>query len=233
MKRNVLILLMITCVSSLFAQKEGFSVYGGGVFPVGKWKDSYVSAGFDAGVKYQYNLPVRGLGVFGSFDLVFNGLTKEGRALYESLDNGSKYDSYKRATPKILNFPIMAGVNYCYNFNNNIGLYSETALGLSICKQTDYRFEGSWVDYRNITWSSSNTIKTKAYANCAFRFGLGVLFWQRMSVGIHFCVFGGAKETKIEHIKTISGNYSDSDRDEYTSELIPMSSFSLRLGCHF
>lgn len=256
MKRNIFILILLTCATALFAQKDGFSVHGGGIFPVGKWADAGVSAGFDVGVKYQYNLPVHGLGVIGTFDLMFNGLTKDGKAVYNNINNTGKYDSYKRTTPKTLNFPIMAGVNYYYDFGN-ISVWGETALGLNICKETNYKFEGTYdweavtnkyyYTYRTVT--RSTIIKSKAYANCAFQFGLGAMFGQRMSVGVHFYVFGGASETTIEkydvtntHARSRNGkkdtehtrSWSDKDDSEFSSSgLIPTPFFSIRLGYHF
>lgn len=229
MKRNLFILVALISATSLFAQRNGFSIYGGGEFPVGKWKDANVSPGFDVGVKYQYNLPVQGLGVFGTFDLMFNGLTKDGKASYNNF-NKKSYDSYKLVTPKMLNFPMMAGVNYCYEFNNNIGIWGETALGLTVCKATDYKFNATYTNYNKKRVTSSTTMKTKAYANCAYQFGLGAIFWQHMSVGVHFYVFGGAKETKVT--KTDVGANSRKTKT-YTTELIPLSSFCIRIGYHF
>lgn len=256
MKRNLLILILLACASSLFAQKEGFSVYGGGVFPVGKWADAGGSAGFDVGVKYQYNLPVQGLGVIGTFDFMFNGLTKEGKALYNYVNNPDKYDSFERTTPKTLNFPIMAGVNYHYDFGN-VCVWGETALGLAVCKTTNYKFDGNYewervtnqyyYSYRTVTHST--VIKSKAFANCAYQFGFGAMFWQRMSVGIHFYVFGGAKNIKTETHKTTRTNYRfrygkkeseqsgskvDNSNSEYsTTGASAAPFFCLRLGYHF
>ncbi|MGM9810002.1 MAG: hypothetical protein ACI30J_03930 [Paludibacteraceae bacterium] len=209
-KTCLVILLLAVSASAIFAQKSEFAVYGGGAFPVGKWADAGASSGFDVGFKYQYNLPVKGLGVFGTFDVIFNGLTKDAKNIYNNINDVDKYDTYKRITPKTLNFPIMAGVNYRWDFNDKVGIWAETALGVNICKTTNYRFRGTiesetvsskyYYSYDKI--NRSTIIETKAYANCAYQLGVGAIFWQHMSVGVHFYVFGGADKIETETYET-------------------------------
>lgn len=257
MKKSIFITLLCVCFSTMtYAQKEGFSVYGAGTFPVGdaSWA---TSCGFSVGGKYQYNLPVKGLGAIATVDMFFSGLSKDGRALYE-IDE-SDYTSCKVRTPKSFIVPLMAGVNYNYAFNENIAVWAETALGLGLDFSTNYKFSGTKVvDYQSpqsrwhYSYKSTTTTEVRKrhmVANCAYQLGIGTMLWQRVSVGLHFYIFGGASKIKttIETTRDVYQRYRtgqnstektttnhDTDTDVFISEEVdPMLKLSLRVGYHF
>ncbi|MGN1248158.1 MAG: hypothetical protein ACI4UO_06190, partial [Paludibacteraceae bacterium] len=187
----------------------------------------------------------------------FNGLTKEGKELYNYVNDADDYDTYKRITPKTLNFPIMAGVNYRWDFNDKVGIWAETSLGVNVCKTTKYRFTGTYdreriyseYRYAYYTYHKSTTLKTKAYANCAYQLGVGAIFWQHMSVGVHFYVFGGADKVEQEQYKTIKTDKrfrdgpktkektttetNNSESEFTTKDVIDNTFFCIRLGYVF
>lgn len=257
MKKSIFITLLCVCFSTMtYAQKEGFSVYGAGTFPVGDsgWA---TSCGFSIGGKYQYDLPVKGLGAIATVDMFFSGLSKEGKALYE-IDE-SNYTSCKLRTPKTFIVPLMAGVNYNYAFNENISVWAETALGLSVDFYTNYKFSGTKVvDYQSPQsrwyYSYKRTTTTEIHkmspiVNCAYQIGIGTMLWQHVSVGLHFYVFGGASKMKttIETTKDVYQRYRngqnstekttsnfDEDTDVFISEDVASTlKLSLRIGYHF
>ena len=262
MKKSIFITLLCACFSTMFyAQKEGLSVYGAGTFPVGECEKNGMSCGFDVGVKYQYDLPIKGLGAIATFDIMFNGIKREKReeTIERWEDNFSSYDSHRVTTSKTLNFPIMFGVNYHYELNEQISFWGETALGLTIMQmtpekfkgrrvvdyqspQSDYHFSYKEIDYINVT-------SYKPVVNCAYQVGIGTLLWQRISVGFHFYVFGGEDTMDMsqegitktfQRYRTGKNSSVKTDRDtsstgkmEYAVPIPTQLMLSLRIGYHF
>lgn len=93
------------------------------------------SIGFNAGIKWYFNVGVKDLSVLASVDGFYNGPNSDLKTAYRndetSYDFGEiigsrfKYD----ATPKYINFPAMIGVNYIYHINPNLGVYVEAGAG--------------------------------------------------------------------------------------------------------
>lgn len=97
--------------------------------------DAGAAIGFNAGIKWYFNVGVKGLNVLVSADGFYNGINSDLKTAFRNAEtsydfgdllNGSfKYD----ATPKYLNFPLMLGVNYIYHFNPNLGIFVEAGAG--------------------------------------------------------------------------------------------------------
>ena len=124
-------LLLIT--ASAFGQVAGSSVYVGIAMP-----RKASSAGPVLGYKYQYDLPVAGLGVIGSVDFTLYGADKDLRNATDKAFNFWKetfnYDDADAKTrhrePVNFAVPINFGANYHYSFGR-IAPWAEAGIGFA------------------------------------------------------------------------------------------------------
>lgn len=245
MKKLIITLLAISFATCTFAQIKGSSIYIGGVFPY----DGH-TFGAVIGYKYQFGLPVTGLGVIIGADLNLDGTSKDVKKL-----NNEKYDiissSYNFDTddskvsiryPLYFNVPIKAGLNYSYQIKQ-IRLWAEAAVGMNMAFRTNQNYSAyRW--YNNQTSGQSGerhyyTItKHKPGLAFAWNTGIGIMFKDAYSIGINVQGIGKYKVKPVlyEDYK----KYYNSSKGSYTkeTELDPIENKSavqvqIRFGIHF
>ena len=105
-----------------YAKFEGFNDFA---LTTHDASDAGAGIGFNAGLKWYFNVGVEGLGVMLSVDGLYNGYCADLKAAYRdaAVEMGNQYVggsfSYS-ATPKYINVPAMLGINYIYHFNPNL-----------------------------------------------------------------------------------------------------------------
>lgn len=235
------------------------SLHLGGSKPVGMNLFSSQSGfGIDVGVKFKYNIPsIEGLGIIATADFFWNGPSKNQKLYKESFINYvlnyvsvSEYcddlgynDYYKTEgveadviLSNYINIPIMLGVNYEFEINDNFALFGELGAGINITKITKYEEYYKYHKIRQCDYSEYNYDRYETSIrgrNCdiqtsfAYQVGGGIKFADKFTVGIHYYIFGDI-ELKGE-------KYSD---DEYRSEPynfgnLKPSMLIIRLGYHF
>ena len=149
-KMFALAVMMIYC-SQAMAQTRG-AMFLGASFPMSDFADfegirdfalvstdhdeddAGAALGFNAGLKWYYNVGVKGLGVMLSVDGFYNGPNSDLKTAYRngegSMGNQWAGGSYTyKATPKYINVPVMLGLNYMFRINPQLGLYVEAGAG--------------------------------------------------------------------------------------------------------
>lgn len=159
--------------------------------------DAGAAIGFNAGIKWYFNVGVEGLNAMVSVDGFYNGINsnlktafRESESNYNGLllNTSFKYD----ATPKYFNFPAMLGVNYIYHFNPNLGIYVEAGAGGNFRLITDLEAVakgqsvlGQEVTQRDIT-DYDNAI------TFAYQAGIGFEIAKNLVIGCSFYDLGKA-----------------------------------------
>ena len=171
--------------------------------------------GFNAGLKWYFNVGVKGLGVMLSLDGFYNGPNSDLKAEYRNGQWGGQYVngsfSYN-ATPKYINVPAMLGVNYMYNINPQLGVYVEAGAGGNMRFITQMESVGTL----NILGVESSVKTTQKYDNAftfAFQAGLGFEIARNLRIGCSFYNLGKAEVKGDETVRTttINNNVSNTD----------------------
>lgn len=171
--------------------------------------------GFNAGIKWYFNVGVKGLGVMLSLDGFYNGPNSELKADYRNgqwggqLINGSL--TYN-ATPKYFNVPAMLGVNYLYNINPQLGVYAEAGLGCNMRFITEMES----VETVNTFGAESSVKTTQKYDNVfsfAFQAGVGFEVAKNLRIGCSIYNLGKGDVKGEETVKTtlINNNVSETE----------------------
>lgn len=217
-----LVLLMIIG-SQAMAQTRG-ALFVGASFPMKDYKEfnnfndfaltstnasaTYGGAGvgFNAGLKWYFNVGVKGLDVLLSLDGFYNGPCKDLKNYYREQEGASGSQilggSFKyNATPKYINVPLMLGLNYMYHINPNFGVYVEAGAGANL------RFITSMESVAKMTIIGvDNQITTTQKYDKAFSFayqaGIGIEVAQNLVIGCSFYDLGGAAVGGEQTIKT-------------------------------
>lgn len=164
--------------------------------------------GFNAGLKWYFNVGVKGLGVMLSLDGFYNGPNSELKADYRNgswdlqyLNGSLSYD----ATPKYINVPAMLGLNYLYNINPQFGVYAEAGLGGNLRFITPMESVGKL----NILGFEGSERVTQKYDNAfsfAYQFGVGVEVAKNLRIGCSIYNLGKAEVKGEETIKRTALN---------------------------
>lgn len=175
--------------------------------------DAGAGVGFNVGLKWYFNVGVKGLGVLLSMDGFYNGPCADLKTAYRELEtsyDGTLVDgSYTiNATPKYFNVPVMLGVNYIYHINPSFGVYVEAGAG------ANGRFITAMetVTKSSILGVESQTTTKQAYDNAysfAYQAGIGIEVAKNLVIGCSFYDLGGAQVKGEETIKTKSGGNID------------------------
>lgn len=248
------ILMMSISCGEIFAQKDGFSLHLSGVFPNGDFGDvgytstsitsigGAASTGFGLGVKYQHSISlVKNLRAMFEADIMYNPLQGEMKdAIKEYI---LPYDlqvlSSSVSISKYLNIPLMAGLNYSFDLAEKIKLYGELGVGLNVRLITktsaEYEYECHYWDWDSETGEETTRIvkekeedkyKFNQAVSFAYQVGVGVLLYEKLSVGLNYYNLGSAK---------VKGTHtSSSGRDDINDEIsISTSMLTLKVGYHF
>ena len=229
--------------------------------------DGGAGVGFNVGFKAKFDIPqIEGLGFIATADFFWNGLTNEIRNWqanyvenllanqpsmpnynnkYISSGNSNGYEaSYdvKLALPNHINIPIMGGLNYEYDFSDEVDLWAEFGVGVNIGMLTDIVLETTWrSNYDNSVgdfkgdnsyeYKSQNKIEFNVKPAFAFQLGAGIKVLDKISIGFHYYSLGNreliGKYYQGGEVDKSSVNYVDDNKTIKTSIV------SIRLGYHF
>ena len=212
-----------------FAEFNGFDEFAlGNVLPVSidvNDCDAGAAIGFNAGLKWYFNVGVKGLGVMLSVDGFYNGPNAELKGAYreeESSYNGQLIESsfnYK-AKPQYINVPAMLGLNYMYRINPNLAVYVEAGAGGNM------RFITNMEGVEKAAIGGIKTQRTtiqeydKAFS-FAYQAGLGIEVAKNLVIGCSFYDLGAAAVAGDQTIKTktTSGDSSTTNTDNSYREM--------------
>ena len=261
-----LVVIMLFACGSAKAQTQVYLNLGAS-FPTGDFAegdDEYLiltdensdggGAGFGANLGFKFLFPTKanGLSVLLSIDGVYNGLNSDvkdaidkmedeySRMLEQQLGDDFNFHAYTDIhKPSYFNIPLMAGLNYCYDFNDNFGIYGEAGIGadLRIISKLKLDAEGSGTDvyyHEKVTASLKVTQKYDPTVSFAFQVGAGVKISNRFTIGFNFYNLGSAK-VKGElssKVKVTYAGQSDSstDKEKYNASSLSNTMVLLRFG---
>lgn len=167
--------------------------------------DAGAGIGFNAGLKWYFNVGVEGLGVMLSVDGFYNGPNSDLKTAYrnnEGMIGGQIFNSsfeYK-STPKYFNVPIMLGLNYIYHVNSQFSVFAEAGAGGNFRFITDMEY----VTKTHLWILDANTKMTNVYDSAfgfAYQVGAGIEVAKNLVVGVSYYDFGKAKVTGQQTIK--------------------------------
>lgn len=175
--------------------------------------------GFNAGVRWYFNVGVKGLDMILSVDGFYNGPNGKLKYTYRDqetafegpiIDHSFKYNS----TPKYINVPAMLGLKYTYDFNPNFGVYVEAGAGANLRLITEMEY----VSQSNIAGIDTRITTTEKYEKAfsfAYQAGLGIEVSKNLVIGCNFYDFGGARVYGEQTVKTktLNDNVSNSKTD--------------------
>lgn len=261
-KKIALLIVAILGVNYANAQTD-VSIHLGMLFPQGDFAESRMDneqvawldktdragagLGFDAGLKFRFNLPsVKGLGFIATADFFLNMPNDDVKDAKEDIisemEESDYLDEFSIAIPHYINIPIMVGLNYEYEIKDNIKFWGEGALGLNIGALTNYKqsvsgtserynYEYDYyydVDFEQTVKSSYNT-----NTSLAFQFGAGFMFNDKYSLGVHYYSLGSQKIKGKLIYEAIYDGESDIDEERFTFKSINPRMLTIRLGYHF
>ena len=171
------------------------------------------AVGFNAGLKWYFNVGVKGLGVMLSLDGFYNGPNSDLKADYRNGQWGGHFVSGSfsyNATPKYINVPAMLGLNYLYNINPQFGVYAEAGVGGNMRFITQMESVGTW----KVSGIESSVKTTQKYDNAfsfAFQAGLGFEIAKNLRIGCSIYNLGKADVKGEETVKTTILNNNASE----------------------
>lgn len=202
--------VMMILGSQAMAQTRG-TMYLGASFPLKDFADfdgfnefaltefgqneAGAGIGFNAGLKWYFNVGVEGLGAMLSIDGFYNGPNSNLKDAYRNGGGSNSIfqnlicDEFSYSlTPKYINVPAMLGMNYIYHFNPNLGIYVEAGAGGNLHFITDLQ---------SVAKTQSSNIKTTQDYDMAFSFtyqvGAGIEVAKNLVVGCSFYDLGSAE----------------------------------------
>lgn len=227
---------MLVVSGQAIAQIRG-SLFLGATLPMGQYasfedfdsfalistdaNDDFAGAGtgFNAGVRWYFNVGVEGLDVILSVDGFFNGpcskLKNTYREMESSIEGPIVESSFKyNATPKYINIPAMLGLKYTYDFNPNLGVYIEAGAGGNARFITGMES----VSQSNIAGIDTKVTTIQKYEKAfsfAYQAGVGIEVSKNLVIGCNFYDLGGAGVCGEQTVKTktLNDNVSNSKTD--------------------
>lgn len=179
-------------------------------------EDGGAGTGFNAGLKWYFNVGVEGLDVMLSVDGLYNGPCADLKNAYHDKENS--YDgqiidgSFKyNATPKYINVPAMLGLNYIYRINPNLGIYVQAGAG------GNGRFITSMesISKASVLGVDTQTTTIQKYDKAfsfAYQAGVGIEVAKNLVIGCSFYDLGNATVAGEQTVKTktLNDNVSNS-----------------------
>lgn len=228
-----------------------FSIHVGGAFPMGEFGDSRAargligwldktekggaSTGFDAGMKFKFNIPsINGLGVILTADFFYNGPNNDVKDWRDDIIDEYIYDKElddaEIDLPNYMNIPIMLGINYDYAVNNKLSVWGEAGAGVNIRNITMFEKRLSAGDEELII-----KYKYDIATTFAFQIGAGIKLMDKVSLGLHYYVLGSGKVKGMaskEYIQNYAGGEYEYNDNDFTLRYINPTMFTIRLGIH-
>ncbi|MCR5660347.1 MAG: PorT family protein [Bacteroidales bacterium] len=201
--------------------------------------DAGAGIGFNAGIKWYFNVGVEGLGVMLSVDGFYNGPGSDLKTAYRDMESsydGQIYDgSFKyNATPKYINVPAMLGVNYIYHINPNFGVYAEAGAGGNLRFITEMES----VNKMSLLGVETQTTTTQAYDKAfsfAWQAGVGIEVAKNLVIGCSFYDLGKAQVEGDQTVKTktIETGSSNTTTNHNSMGIVHPMMFLGRIGFSF
>lgn len=153
--------------------------------------------GFNAGLKWYFNVGAPGLGVMLSVDGIYNGPNPDLKTAYRTGENqyGNQWisGSFKyKSTPRYINAPIMLGLNYLYHFNPSLGMYVEAGAGGNFRFITEMESVGK-TDVFGLETQTTTTQKYDMGFSFAYQAGIGFEVAKKLLIGFSFYDLGKAQ----------------------------------------
>lgn len=209
----------ILVVFSFQAFSQGdISLHFGPSFPMGDFGDDDIDdddaglagIGFGAGLNYIYPLTEDGLGLYGGIDFIINPTSKDAQDDIEDLFGSTSEFTF----PKNINIPVSAGLDYTFKANDQVSLYGQGGISLSLLKLTDFIWEEEGDDDYEEKYDLSTSF--------GFNIGGGLIINDKVEIGLKYYGLG-------EH--EIEGEYEygtdDGNTDDYDQKV---SLFMITLG---
>ena len=203
--------------------------------------DTYAGAGigFNAGVKWYFNVGVKGLGAMLSIDGFYNGANPDLKTAYRNAEGESggtiASGSFNySATPKFINVPAMLGLNYIYAINGQLGVFAQAGIGGNMRIITDLES----VAKGELLGVESTITTNQDFDNAfclAYQVGGGFEIARNLVVGVSYYDFGTARVKGEQTVKTSSSAGGNSPSTTNYRELgtAHPSMLVLRLGFSF
>jgi hypothetical protein len=252
MKRFSFVTFLMLLSVIAFGQKTvDFAVYLNGAVPMGdlgagdriknydtrdyamlseEGRQGYAEYGGGLGLDVTFHLP-KGFGILAGCDYFANLNKSEIKDCFDDWKDeieetpGASY-SYK--LPVVMNIPLYIGVNYTANRDKNFTFYAEAATGPNFRLISDFKEEYKYDD--NLMDDVTETVDYKSATTFAFKFGAGVLMWNRMSVVLDYYSLGSAK---VEGTGTTKIGAVANDEPFKGKKNLKSSELVLRVGYHF
>ena len=179
--------------------------------------DGGAGLGFNAGLKWYFNLGVKGLGVMLSVDGLYNGPCADLKDAYRNseieMSNSLVSGSFSySSTPKYINVPAMLGLNYIYRFNPNFGLFVEAGAGGNL------RFITEMVTVAKneaLGFESKTTVINQydKVFSFAYQAGIGIEVAKNLVIGCSFYDLGNGTVNMTEIKKFNAGGNTTETKD--------------------
>lgn len=168
--------------------------------------DAGAGIGFNAGLKWYFNVGVKGLGVMLSVDGFYNGPSEELKNAYREIENSYEgqliESSFKyKAKPQYINVPAMLGLNYMYRLNPNLAVYVEAGAGGNLRFITDMESVGKTTILGVETQTTTVQDYEKAFS-FAYQAGVGIEVAKNLVIGCSFYDLGAAAVAGEQTVKT-------------------------------
>ena len=181
--------------------------------------DGGAGVGFNAGLKWYFNVGVKGLGVMLSVDGLYNGPCADLKTAYRNneteMGNAIASGSFSyTATPKYINVPAMVGLNYIYRFNPNFGIFVEAGAGGNLRFITDY----GTLSKSELLGVVTKTAITNHYDKVfSFAYQAGIVFEvaQNLVIGCSFYDLGKGSVNMTETKKITIGENTTTSQPDY------------------
>jgi hypothetical protein len=210
-KIRLFVMAFAMSFASFSLSAQNFSIRFGGLMTLGdlaesKTVSSFVenaragnAAAYGASVGFQFSVEVLdGLGLFASADAFWTPSNQEIRQMY---------DEHNWTKPQFFNIPLLVGLNYRMPVAS-VSPYFEAGIGMNLFVKTPEGVSGDLTKY-------------EATKSLAVEGGLGLMFNDVVSVGVHYLLPG------IDGVKISAKDVDVEDYDLKASMLM------LRLGFHF
>lgn len=250
MKKVFMTVLMLALagIGALQAQNT-FSLRFGGALPTSDYADAMADysnnvlryglrdnskkggagKGLTAGLQGNFDIKsVKGLGIIASVDVFFNSTNTDVTDYYEEYVDDNETNNYEIefSIPKYFHIPVLVGLNYTYDLNENIAFFGEGAIGANARLITDWEKYTATTTQENI-----NTYDYEMATTFAFRIGAGMVINKKYTIDISMYNHGTAKAV-AEGTTEING-VTQSGTQRFKGGKITGTNVALRFGINF
>jgi hypothetical protein len=198
---STLTVMVFTIFAFNSYSQSTISLHAGPAFATGDFGDgdftnsnktSGAGVGLNVGGKFVNTLNDKGLGLFLSGELNYNGLNSDAQDFFDKLVDGADVTYMK-----FINVPLMGGLNFTIPANDKVSLFGEAGLGLDILKVTDMTFSANGND-AVMSFEMSTAL--------GFKFGGGLIIDDKYIISLHYNTLG---EHKIKSSLKADGDTQD------------------------